>query len=128
MLACWSAAKATGEGMKITIANDKNHLFVQQVKKIIKEAEQFAHVEKKVLEQCVAFGCPGDLKQVLAIHTPLCLVFFESSARSGLHVDWKAACGMKTVSNIVQLARQIGKQLRCDQLQHCLNAHRGSKP
>ena len=99
--------KATGKGMKVTIANDKDRLSEQQVKKIIKEAEQFAYVDKKLLEQRVANGCPGDLEQVLAIHTPLCLVFFESSACSGLHVDWKAACGMKTVSSIVQLARQM---------------------
>ena len=42
--------------MKITIANDKDRLSVQQVKKIIKEAEQFADVDKKVLEQRVANG------------------------------------------------------------------------
>ena len=59
----------------------------QKVKKIIKEAEQFADGDKKRLEHRVANGCPGDLEQVLAIHTPLRLEFFECSARNGLHIE-----------------------------------------
>jgi len=59
--------------------------------------------------KCDAYGRPGDVERVLAIHTPLRLEFFERSARSGLRVDWKAPYGMAcdTFSNIVQLARQV---------------------
>ena len=44
--------------------------------------------------KCDASGRPDDVERVLAIHTPLRLEFYERSARSGLHVDWKAPYGM----------------------------------
>ena len=58
--------------------------------------------------KCDANERPGDVKRMLAIHTPLRLEFYVRSARSGLRVDWKAPYNMAsdTFSNIVQLARK----------------------
>merc|ERR1719277_2875099 len=43
--------KATGKSEKITITNDKGRLTEEQIKKMIKEAEQFADEDKKVKER-----------------------------------------------------------------------------
>merc|ERR1712157_328503 len=43
--------KGTGKSEKITITNDKGRLTEQQIKKMIKEAEQFADEDKKVKER-----------------------------------------------------------------------------
>merc|ERR1719203_1240319 len=59
--------------------------------------------------KCDANGRPGDVERVLAINTPLRLEFYERSARSGMHVDWKApySVARDTFSNLVQLAKKV---------------------